>query len=307
MQLYNVFTSTKSAVWQVLNDFKTMLELNAVWRPKDDIQFVFLCGANVDIATPSKRRQSLLKFSERQLPHAKFFLAETIFKILEAEGHKTNFLDIENDLSAFADYVVVVLESESAFCELGAFANHKDLREKLIIINDCKYKESPSFINSGPVKAVAEISAGKQVLYYAMASDGKVHGDAIGDVFSELHNLIHREPQARRTRVANFNPNKHFTKDSLRFIHDLIYFTCPITFTELSRVIKILFEASKEKQLQKYLGLLCATEQISRTSKGLYVSLCDRPFFEYSYDVDNLIASFKNMYFKHDDTRLLCS
>ena len=138
MQLHNLITSKQSAVWKQLNSFRATVEKYEIWRPTDDVQFVFLCGANISNGIPSRRRQLLLDFSSKHLPYAKFFLAESIFQILEAEGHKSNLLDIENDLSAFSDFVVVILESESAFCELGAFATHAELRKKLIvIINPC--------------------------------------------------------------------------------------------------------------------------------------------------------------------------
>lgn len=306
MQLYEIISSEKSSVGKELQRFKIIISKDQIWRPTEDVQFVFLCGANIDTNTPSKRRQILLDFSSRNLPNTKFFLAESIFQILEAEGHKTNLLDIENDLSKFADYVIVILESESAFCELGAFATHKELRKKLIVINDYKHNMSESFIKLGPLQAISEISDGKNILYYNMDVEGKFYGDGIGDVFSELYKLIYKDPETRRTRVKEYNPNVYFTKDSLRFVHDLIYFTSPISFTELSRVIKKLFAQSKDKQLQKHLGLLCATEQIKRSDNKSYYSLYNKSFFEYGiYDVHNLIASFKNLYYRYDFSRLI--
>lgn len=305
MQLHDLISSPKSAVWRQLDNFRIAVERKEIWRPTDDVQFVFLCGANIDSSTPSKRRQNLLDFSSRNLPYAKFFLAESIFKVLEAEGNKVNLLDIENDLSAFSDFVIVVLESESSFCELGAFATHKELREKMIVINDLEHKKSTSFINLGPIKAINEISGGTHVLYYKMEISGKLTGDGIGDVFHKLHALIHKEPAKKRSRAQKYDPNENLSKDSLRFVHDLIYLSGPVSFPELSRIIKVIFSSSKEKQIHKHLGLLCATEQVQRSDLGLYYSLYNKPFFEYDHhDINNVIASFKNMYFRYDRGRL---
>ena len=305
MQLHSLISSEKSAVWKQLNSFRVTVESNEIWRPTDDVQFVFLCGANITPGTPSKRRQLLLDFSSRNLPFAKFFLAESIFQVLEAEGHKANLLDIENDLSVFSDFVIVILESESAFCELGAFTTHTELRRKLIIINDKNHRESTSFVNLGPVKAVKEESNGDHVLDYKMEPDGKTRGDGIGDVFEEIYRIIHKDPKGKRTRVKLFDPNSYFSKDSLRFVHDLIYMASPVSLPELSRMIKVIFSSSKEKQLQKHLGLLCATEQVKRNESGFYASLYRQPFFEYGvHDINNLIAAFKNMYFRYDRKRL---
>jgi hypothetical protein len=226
--------------------------------------------------------------------------------VLKSEGHKENFLDIENDLSIFSDYVIIILESESAFCELGAFTSHKDLRKKLIIINDKKHITSESFINLGPLKAISESSSGSNVLYYQMDENGKTEGDAIGEVFYDLYKLIPQKPKTRRARIQHCDPNEFLTKDTLRFIHDLIFIIGPVSFVELSRIIKILFSKSKDSQIKKHLGLLCATGQIEMTPEKFYRSLFDKPFFEYGkYDIFQLLASFKNMYFKYDPHRLI--
>lgn len=305
MHLTDIISSQKSTVWQVLQKFKSVILNNDIWRPIDDIQFVFLCGANIDKNKPSSRRMSLLDFSLKNLPNAKFFLAESIFNILAEEGIRSNFLDVENDLSKFADHVILVLESESTFCELGAFATNQELRKKLIVINDSRYKKSESFINTGPLQAISEISSGKNILYYKMDDQGKYYGDAIGGTFADIYKIISKEPQERRTRIKEYNPNNYFNKDSLRFVHDLIYFSSPITMIELSRIIKILFGNSKDKQVMKHLGLLCATEQIKRGDNNLYYSLVKSPYFEYgSYDIQNMLASFKNLYYRNDQSRL---
>jgi len=306
MQLYEIISSNKSAVWHSLIDFRSNISRNDIWRPIDDVQFVFLCGANIAKDNPSKRRKLLLEFSTKNLPYAKFFLAESIFEIIKSEGVNTNLLDIENDISKFADYIILVLESESTFCELGAFATNDNLRGKLIVINDRKHQDADSFINLGPIKAISERS-NDNVIYYKMEGEGKIFGDGIGETFSKLYQLIHKNPSTRRTRITEFNPKEYFTKDGLRFLHDLIYFSGPISLPELSRVIKVLFPSGREKNIYKHLGLLCATKQIqqSRNSKNnLYSSLYDKPFFEYSYDIHKLMVAFKTLYYRYDRTRL---
>lgn len=303
--LHELISSPKSAIWRQLNNFREIVEKHEIWQPTEDIQFVFLCGANISPGTPSKRRQVLLDFSDKNLPHAKFFLAESMFKILQAEGHKTNLLDIENEVSAFADFIIVVLESESAFCELGAFATHPELRKKIIVINNSNHKQSESFINLGPVKAINEISNGSHILYYKMEENGKINGDAIGDIFKELYDIIHKKPKTRRTRVEKHNPNENFTKESLRFIHDLIYFSSPVSVPELSRILKIIFYTSNETMLKKHIAILYATKQIKRTKTNLYMCIQNKAFFEYEkYDINKVIAAFKNMYFRYATHRL---
>lgn len=307
MLLYNVLSSPKSAAWKSLQKLRLAVERKDIWHPSEDIQFVFLCGANLKAGEPSKRRQVLLDFSSRSLPRSKFFLAEPIFEVLQAEGYKDNILDVENELFQFADYVIIVLESESAFCELGAFAANEKLRKKLIVINDIAHCKSPSFINFGPIQAIIEASGKKHIIYYKMDREGKEVIDGIGTTFFELYNLMYKDPKLKRTRVKQCDPSISLTKETMRFIHDLIYFTAPISFIELSRVSKILFSKSSDRQLKNHVGLLCAIGQICATTKkgiNYYSSTQHKCFFEYATDCGtSILAAFKNMYLRYDHNR----
>lgn len=305
MHIYEILSSGKTSVAKALDRFKTSTVKSGIWRPKDDVQFVFLCGANVSDNKPSERRKSVLRFGDKNLPAAKFFLAETIFKVLKDEGYSKNWLDIETALLGFADHVVVILESESSFCELGAFAADKKLREKMIVINDQQYVEKETFITKGPVLAISEISNNKNILYYRMDKNGKLYGDGIGSIFYDLYGLINKKTETRRTRIEEYDPTDFFNKDSLRFVHDLVYFASPVSSAELNRMVRILLGRVDEHRLRIHLALLFATEEI-KTKGGFYASCHKKPYFEYDSPAShNLLASFKNLYFRYDPSRLI--
>jgi hypothetical protein len=59
---------------------------------------------------------------------------------------------MEKRLAELADLVILIAESPGTFAELGAFSIHPSLRKKLLPILDVKFKDDPSFINSGPVR-----------------------------------------------------------------------------------------------------------------------------------------------------------
>ena len=115
-----VSNSTQSAVYKALQSLRSVVQNHQIWRPKEDVQFVFLCGANREPQIPSKRRELLLDFSLKRLPYIKVFFAETIFAALRAAGNKDNILDVESELSAFADHIIIILESErkGSVCQL---------------------------------------------------------------------------------------------------------------------------------------------------------------------------------------------
>lgn len=306
MRKFHHLKSENSSVYKILESLGRSVSREEIWRPKEDVDFIFLCGANIGKSrTPSKRRQHLLEFADKNLPNTKFFFAEAIFDLLSKEGHKENILDVESELSDFADKIIIVLESESAFCELGAFASFSQLRDKIIVINDLQYEKSGSFINIGPVKAIEEISGKEKILYYNMEPKGREEGDGIGVIFSVLHKILHKKPSKTRSRVKNCDPNKFFTKDTIRFVHDLIYFSSPVNKIELSMMIRVVFGKSNDRKINNHIAFLFAIKEIERMDNGMYVSARNSPYFEYDFfDIYALIASFKNMYFRYDSARL---
>jgi hypothetical protein len=195
-----------------------------VYSPKDVPRFVFLCGANRSESRVSERREAILEFAARHLPHSKVFLAEKVFLVLKGEGHTGNLLDIEQRISEFADDIIIVLESNSAFSELGAFS-HKTLRKKLIVINDLKYQSSKSFVNLGPIQAITEARKANGILWYDMLPTGIAERDSVGSVFSPLYQLL-KEPlssRATRLKLEDLNPANNFNKNTVMFVHDLLH------------------------------------------------------------------------------------
>lgn len=68
-------------------------------------------------------------------------------------GHaKHDLLSLENILADSVNVIAILLQSPGTFTELGAFANHEKLRDKLIVVIDPKYSRSRSFINLGPIR-----------------------------------------------------------------------------------------------------------------------------------------------------------
>ena len=134
---------------------------------------------------------------------------------LKYEGHKGNILDVENLISDFSDYILIILESPSAFTELGAFS-HDKLRSKLVVINDLDFKKEESFINLGPIKAIEEKSGQERIIYYKMSNDGVRNRDAIGDTFHQIYELFKDPIKSKREAVGleNLNPSKQFDKKS---------------------------------------------------------------------------------------------
>ena len=292
--------------------FSSFVEKNKVKCPGNVKKFVFLCGANKKNGEPSARRLELINFSERYLSNCHFFLAELVFKELstDEESLSDNLLDIEADLSKLADHIIIVLESYSSFTELGAFAYSKQLRKKLIIVNNTKFINEKSFINMGPIKAITQQSQQSgHFLHYKMTEgiESIERSDGIGEIFDPLYDILSKNDRAisRTLKKEELDPSSNFNKDSVRFIHDVIFVCGPLQLNELIEIITKIFgtESHYKKNLLKHLGILIAIRIISCTN-GIYYSLYKEYYFKYDFDIDNISSMFKVFFLKNKPERM---
>ncbi|MEX1665058.1 retron St85 family effector protein [Zhongshania arctica] len=296
---------TKKLIHKRVDALQRAINNSRVYLPSDISKFIFLCGANKNSKEISERRKALIEFSKVNLPHTHFFLAERMFSNLKDEGHKGNILDVENLISDFSDYILIILESPSAFTELGAFS-HDKLREKLVVINDLAFKKEESFINLGPIKAIEEKSGKERVVYYKMSDDGVYNRDAIGDTFHQIYELF-KEPiksTGKAVDLISLNPSKKFDKQSAMFIHDLIYLSGPILHKEIIELLKLLFGKDNYNKVTHLLAILSSFESIERNAKGLYRSKLNETYYDFRFDISKYISTFRNYTLKEYPERL---
>lgn len=276
-----------------------------VYYPVNVSKFVFLCGANKSKDVVSERRKALLDFASINLPYTQFFLAEKVFNTLKKEEHKGNVLEIEHLISSFSDYIIIILESPSAFAELGAFAN-RSLCDKLIIINDLKFKKAESFINEGPIRFVEEYAGKNRVLYYKMNDDGVNYLDAIGDVYHDLYGFF-KEPVRKKDKpilLDECSPAISFDKYSAMFLHDLIYVSGPVLHKEIIELLILLFGDLSFNKVAHLLAILSSFGSLERGLGGLYRSKIGKTYFEYRFDMDEIISTFRNYVLKYYPERI---
>ncbi len=268
--------------------------------------FVFLCGANIDENTISARRNNLLQFAERELPKTRFFLVENLLPDVQ-DVPDYNLLDFENNLSMIADKIIIILESPSAFAELGAFCR-ESLRDKIIVINDAKFKHSKSFVNLGPLKAVEQASGKGNIISYKMKEDGLHQPDSIGAVFDPLFKLLNKSSDSDRfqfsaVKLEQCNPSKEFDKFSVMMTHDLVYLCGPILHRELVEILKLIFGPGSFN-IGRHLAILQAIKFILITEDGLYRSKLGKPFYDYIIDINKLVSVFRNYILKYCPERI---
>lgn len=265
-------------------------------------QLMFLCGANRSAGVPSARREAIKRFIEGLSPDYRVIYAEGVFNELIKIGHNRNVLDLEHEISDIADKILIVLESPSAFCELGAFA-HQSFRKKLIIINDLRFKTQQSFINTGPIAAAEEVRA--PVLWYPMGSGVEVV-DGIGATFKPLNDAIASKPAHGAARINDDLSNLAATKESLYFVHDLVLFAGPLSYQELVEVLIVGFGKKNYDMLKRLLGVLRAAgllRSFDAAGTWVYQSTIAKPFLRYPANVDSLMASLRAFHFRTQPAR----
>ena len=283
---------TNSAVGRRIRKFGLALAASPPLLARAN-QLIFLCGANRSVGVPSVRREAIKRFVEGLSVDYRVVYAEGVFAELIKIGHSKNVLDLEHEISDIADKILIVLESPSAFCELGAFA-HQTFRKKLVIINDSQFKAGLSFINTGPIAAAVEAKA--PVLWYPMAASGIQTLDGIGATFNSLKEAIDDRPATRSVRVSRDLSELSATKTSLYFVHDLVLFAGPLSHEELVSVLVTAFGKKNYDMLKRLLGVLRAAGLIRSYDAGgtwVYRSTTEKPFMRFKANIDSLTAAFR--------------
>jgi hypothetical protein len=267
-------------------------------------QLIFLCGANQAENVPSARRTALKNFIHKNSASSTVIYAEGVFGELRKYGSQKNALDLEHRIAKIADKVIIVLESPSAYCEFGAFAHHT-LREKLIVVNDSRYKESESFINLGPIAAVQEVKS--PVIWYPMSKTGVTALDGIGAAFPEILRAVEHTSKVGVPIEYSLLSSLEMDKSCLYFIHDLVLLAGPITHAEIAELLKFIFDEKDFDTLKSLLGVLresklVSTRQLANKS-WIYSATTTDFFLRYQCDLNALMASFRAHHLKANAER----
>ena len=198
---------------------------------------VLLCGGKVKIKErPNDPDPPILS-----LRHA-ITSAGTPYEIFRPEeiddwhsdGLFKDLMNFELELSGICSLIVIVLESEGSFVELGAFSQIKEIREKTIIIQTDEYVDAISFVNLGILRFL-KIEKESKVKSYPF--DVKNPGNASPSLINDIVMDIQEE-------IDEIKKEQSFKNEKIMHITVLIY-----------ELVK-LFVALKESEIIDYLELL---------------------------------------------------
>jgi hypothetical protein len=292
----SVLRARKSALFSKFEMFKEIVTKNGIYIPAERPSLIFICGANENeiiknkqVRKPSKRRSRIIQFIGSKFKNSYSFLAESVVTNLK-ENSNQNIYSLEQQLLKLCDYVIIVLESNSSFCELGAFTADKELLNKIVVINNAKFIKEESFINMGPIDLVKKNQSSQDnILWYEMKEDADE--DPIAITFYELEKILTKNIRRQRTKyvfelIKNKNGDKLIfpdKKECLLFLSDLIYLFGPIKTSEVIRLYKHIFGDKVDfNAVYAHLALLCSVNFIKLSDDKFYISQIEKCFFEYN-------------------------
>jgi len=264
-----------------------------------DAVLVFLCGKKPDSKNPGGRDQ-ILDYVKKHEKNFRFFIAEKFFEHYKSLDN-LNLLDIENNLAKYADCIIIVLESEGTFTELGAFSLNKDLVKNIMLINSDKFKNNDdSFVTLGPIAKINKESNFKPTIY----TDYK----SILKVTSDIHARLER---IKRERIKHYPIIDYLTfkalkpKIKLLFISDLISLFQPITYAEIINVLNGLYGDNKY-DISFEMSFLQSIDLIKYVNKYYISTMSEKNLF-FIYSDINIIkyrSNLLNLYYKYDHERI---
>ncbi len=143
-------------------------------------------------------------------------------------------MSFERELASICSLVVIVLESEGALAELGAFSQLGEMSEKIIAIRSSHFVGHDSFINLGILKFLSGKNTTAVKSYpWEIKDPASITREVTHDVVSDIEEELAKQPDSQ---LLKLNQNSH-----------IIVLIC-----ELLR----LFVALKENELFDYLQMV---------------------------------------------------
>ena len=111
-----------------------------------------------------------------------------------------NLLNLENDLANHVDAIVMPLSLKGygTFAELGAFSSNKKLLDKIIVLNNDRFKHESSFINLGPINLIKNVNI-ENLIYFKLNDNDEFDSDIEKEYFQKK--VIKRIKQLRKKEI----------------------------------------------------------------------------------------------------------
>jgi hypothetical protein len=150
--------------------------------------------------------------------------------------------------------VVIVLESEGPIAELGAFANHDKLNDRLVVVVNKKYQHAKSFIMLGPINYLKRRTQSEIIPHPFARPDF----DKLG---RDIRGAVKRISQAATVDTSVRNPvtAQHYLRAAIHVLN-------PVTQIQLKALIERAGARSPEESnriVATSLGILLRQQEVA--------------------------------------------
>lgn len=246
-----------------------------------DAHLCFVCGAAGDTLPldhkPSLRSLFISHASGRDDSKLVCVRAETaateLLRQLDERGQ--NISRFERTIAETVDSVLIFPESPGSFAELGYFSAHESIAKKTLVAIDINHQNN-SFINLGPVHAIAKVSQFAPIPF-VVAEPGE-------ETMKQIAEKLLGESLRKRSYRQRFELKTWKDYDSqhqLAILDELIDLIGACTEADLRNYVLLIFGNYDISSIRLQLSILVATGRITRNDDGDIFSLARKaPFIE---------------------------
>ncbi|MCR4963836.1 MAG: retron St85 family effector protein [Firmicutes bacterium] len=201
-------------------------------------KFIFLCGKgfdkNIKDSYWNTNRGTIHRYMEKLLPDVNIVLSEQLWE--DGFDSKIDLLTFEEFLAEVSDAIILFVESPGSFCELGAFAYADSLfSDKMIIVLDESYRDSRSFVATGPVLKASD--NGSKIVYAEIREGALLASVELRSAVIDLMDAMKNKVSSINKRIINKNVNVHIGS-FIPEILEIIKLAQPIMSTDLIQLYK---------------------------------------------------------------------
>ena len=173
----------------------------------------------------------------------------------------------ESDVGCISRTVLLFVESEGAFAELGAFCTQEVLAERLYVVLYSKYYRVNSYIALGPLRVLKRVQGDEPSIC-------PVDGDTLEDfekVLPELADEVLYKSQ-QGLKIHLFNSQR--VRDQFLFIADVVELFGALNLKEITELLNSFGLNLTKQRIGQMLNLLCMLEVIQPSehlSRHFYV------------------------------------
>ena len=256
---------------------------------------VLLCGGYFKLNTEStEHKLSLRDAINNFTPYPsefELFYPEHI-KGWNADNLFPDLISFEKELASICSLVVIILESEGALAEIGAFSQLKELSNKLIAIRSEIYAGSDSFINLGILRFLtAQDKTAVKTYPWNIKNTSSITTEIIADVIDDIKSQLKKQPKTQNFKIT-------LKSHVMVLICQIIFLFIAIKESEIFQFLKVLRINTTNPELRSQLFLLTEFKLIKQ------VEYSDSHFYVRSKeDFHKLVISTKDKAKPFDELR----